>query len=57
VGSPVDPERVQPVKVVERFENALAGKAVECSKQKHVETALGGILPHVLESGAVAFRA
>lgn len=54
---PVDSERIQALKVDERFENALAGKAVEGPEQEDVEPALGRVPPHLLEPRAVRFCA
>jgi hypothetical protein len=57
VAAPVDPVRVQALKVRERFEDTLPAETVERPKQENVEAALGGFLPHPQESGAVGLRA
>jgi hypothetical protein len=50
MGSPVDPIRVQSLKIVEGFENALARETVEGPKQQDVELALSGVPPLFLEA-------
>ena len=57
VRTPVDSKRIQALKVVERFENALAGEAVEGPEEENVEAAPGGVLPHLLKTGAVGLCA
>jgi len=57
VASPVDPVRVQALKVRERFEHPLSGEAVEGPEEQNIETALGSILPHLLKTGAVGLCA
>ena len=45
------------MKVVEGFEDALTGEAVERPKQEYVKPALRGVPPHLQKPGAVRLRA